>query len=331
MNARIIPLSEKYKEKLTAYMHQIYPSFSDAYIKYDIEESLGNKIQASKSLIVVDNNNEIVGCHLNFITKALIKGKEKIVVWGHNTFLNESYRKSIGMDFVLEIASIKNGFGYNLSDVNSKIQHLIKANVFVNGLRLFRVFNCWIIWGYFKKVIGLFPKIPDIFPEEIRLKNTIFKLCKTANEIAIPNNGYWNKDVCEVDFIRDEEYLNKRFFHNPVNKYYTYTNKQRNCYFTIRPITHNGILGLQLVDFRYEQMHVHIANDISIAINKISKVLHAGIIMFITSDKSFKTIYETKTTCKSWPIAFVGGKNNISSQDAYIIVNSADSDGEFHN
>lgn len=331
MNARIIQLTPEYKDKLTEYMHQKYPTFSDTYIKYDIEEALGKELHSSKSLIAVNNNNEIVGCHLNFITKALIKGKEKNVLWGHNTFLDEYYRKSIGMDFVLEIAAIKDGFGYGLTDINSKIQHLIKSNVFVNGLRFYRVFNIWAIWGIFAKAFGISQKKLCLFPPEIRLKNTTFKLCTTVDEIEIPNNGYWNKDVCEIDFIRDKEYLNKRFFLNHVNNYYTYTNKQGNCYFTIRPIIHSGIHGLQIVDFRYNQNQKEVAKDISNAIGKICKSIRAGVTLFTTSDKSFKAIYDNKRTSKSWPIAFVGGKNNISSSDSYIIVNTADSDGDFHN
>ena len=331
MNAKIIPLTEEYKDKLAEYMHQKYPNFSDAYIKYDIEESLGEGMQLSRSLIVINENNEIVGCHLNFITKALIKGEVKNVSWGHNTFLDEDYRRSIGLDFVLKISSTKDGFGYNLTDINSKIQHLIKSNVFVDGLQLFRVFNIWMIWSYYKKAIGRIPIIPNVLPMEIQLKNTTFILCSTADEINIPNNGYWNKDICEVDFVRDHEYLNKRFFNNPVNKYYTYTDAQKKSYFTIRPIIHKGILGLQIVDFRYDQNQLCIVKEISKAVNYICNYIHAGVTLFTTSDKLFKSIYETKITCKCWPISFVGGKNNISSKDAYIIVNSADSDGEFHN
>lgn len=330
MNARIIPMSEEYKDKLTAYMHRKYPTFTDAYIQYDVNESIAPEESEAKSLLVVNDNDEIVGCNLYFITKAWFKGQENIVAWSHNTFLDEEYRRIIGMDFVLELASTKNSFGYSLTDINIKIQRRLKKIIFISGLRFFRAFNIWAAWGTVNKFVGRSPKIPDNMPQVIHALNETFTLCTNAKDIDIPNGGYWNKDICEVDFIRDEEFLNKRFFKNPVNKYFVYTNQKRDCYFVVRPKIHEGLLALQVVDFRYLPNKPQMANVIFKAMEAISMKLHAGIILFTTSDKQVKSLYESKNTCKSWPVAFICERKNVTSEDAYIIVNDADDDGEFH-
>ena len=330
ITARIIPMSEEYRDKLIEYMHKKYPTFIDAYIQFDVDEAIGTKESGTKSIIVINDNNEIVGCHLSFITKAWIKGEEKTIVWGHNTFLEEEYRKIIGLDFMLEIHSIKDGFGYSLSDINAKIQKKFKSTVFISGLRLYSLFKISLFWSIACKPFGKVLKIPTQLPQNILVKNDTFYLCKNARDIHIPNNGYWNKDICEVDFIRDEFFLNRRFFNNPVNKYYVYTNQERNCYFVVRPILQNGFLSVQMVDCRYMPHQQEIAYNIFTAIERICMTIHAGKIFVTTSDKLFKSILENKKLCKSWPIAFVCGKCNVSSKDSYIIVNAADSDGEYH-
>lgn len=328
MDAKIIPMSENYRNELIAYMHKIYPSFSEDYIQFDVNEAIGTDKNGTKSIIVINDNNKIVGCHLNFITKAWINGEEKVVVWGHNTYLDEKYRKTTGLDFILQINAIKDGFGYGLSDVNSKIQHLFKTNVFISGLQLYRIYQWSIIVGVFYKIIKKKITIPDKLPTYIKGNDT-YSHCKSVKDISIPKDGYWNKSVCNVDFIRDENFLNRRFFKNKVNKYYVYTNSKRNCYFVVRPKMHNGITALQIVDCRYTPYEFQTAMGIYKAIEKLCTKIRAGMILFTTSDRFFKTIYENRKTCKSWPITFVCGKNN-TSDNTYIIVNSADSDGEFH-
>lgn len=328
--AKIIPMSEEYRDKLIEYMHKKYPTFTDAYIQYDVNEAIGTPETGTKSIIVVNDNDEIVGCHLCFITKAWIKGKEELVIWGHNTFLDEEYRRTMGLDFVIEINSFKNGFGYSLTDVNAKIQKKIKGIAFVSGLRLYSIPKYSLCWCFAHKIIGKVPRVPSELPHNLLLKNESFYLCNSANDIIIPNNGYWNKDICEVDFVRDKDFLNKRFFNNPVNKYFVYTNQEKKCYFVVRPILQDGFLSVQMVDCRYMPHQQEIAKNIFSAIEKISMTIHAGKIFVTTSDTFIKAILEKKKLCKSWPIAFVGGKCNVSSKDSYIIVNAADSDGEYH-
>jgi hypothetical protein len=329
MNARIISISESYKDKLISFMHQKYPTYSDAFIQYEVDKAICSELEP-KSIIVVNENDEIVGCHFYIKTKAWIRGEEKSACWGYNTYLEYDYRRFIGLDLVLAMTEVKNGFGYGLTDINYKIQHLIKGNIFINGLRKYCKLNIWFFWDKIISFLGKQFQIPSSLPHSIQYGNNCFHLCQNAKEIKIPNGGFWYKDICEVDFIRDQEFLNKRFFQNPVNKYYIYTNQDKKCYFVIRPILHQGILSIQVADVRYLPTQPELAKIIYLTIERICSKIHAGTMMFTTSDRTIRTLYENNRLCKSYPVAFVCGKKNVSSADANIIVNAADSDDEFY-
>ena len=330
MDARIIPLSEQYKSKLINYMHKVFPSFSEAFIQYDVNEAIKGQKTKKLSFIAVNEKDEIVGCHMNFLTKAWIKGEEKVIAWGHNTYLDEEYRRQVGMDLILEIVSFQYGFGYGLTDINFKIQHLIKTNIFINGLRKYCKINKWYLWSNICKLLKIKRQIPPTLPSAINYGQESFHLCEDAKEIIIPNRGFWYKDICEVDFIRDYDFLNKRFFQNPVCKYYTYTNLDRNCYFVIRPIIYQGMIGIQIADIRYKSSQPEQAKIIHHSIEKLCSNIHAGVLLFTTSDKTIKSMYEHDRLCKSYPVALICHKKHVSSAEANIIVNAADSDDEFY-
>lgn len=330
MSAQIIPLSDEYRFSLAEYMHKIYPSFTKDYIDYNINEGILGNHERKSSFIVIDNNRNIVGCHLSFCTKAWIHGEELPVVWGHDTYLDSEYRKEIGLDFMLEIATIKNGFGLGLSDVNVKIQKKMRAAMLIDGVRKYCIISPWILWGKCQSFFNVSPKLP-ILPSLIRIGNNTIIQCKTPEDISIPNNGYWNKDICEVDFVRDKDFLNKRFFQNPVHTYTVYTIKGESCYFVLRPILFRDVPALMLADFRYEQiwsLFVHVMYKVLI---KLCNMYKFGAILFITNDHHFKDLVEKSVIFyKSYPVAFVGGKKFLTSKDSFVFLSAADSDDEFH-
>ena len=328
--SRIISLSEQYRGLLTDYMHKIYPVFSDAFIAYDVNEAIGDNHYESNSLLVLNDDNQIVGCHLNFNTKAWIYGKEEMISWGHNTYLNEEYRKEIGLDFVLEIARMKNGFGHGLSKKNMKIQHKLKYSTFITGIYKFRILNYWAIEGVVKRTLKIRDNLNINFPKEIGLNKEMFAVCHNASELSIPNNGYWNKGYSDIDFIRDEDFLNKRFFKNPVHKYYIYTNRNKDCYFVVRPILFRGIRAIILVDFRYLPENTNVAKQIFKATEKLCSKVHAGVMVFTTSNITIKNIYEKRMLCKYYSDIVTTGKHFAKSSDTYAVVTAADSDGEFY-
>lgn len=327
MEVRIIPLSEKYRYLLTEYMQKIYPTFTINYIKYNINEAIIGNQKRITSLIVIDEKENIVGCHLSYNTKAWIHGKEVSVAWGHDTYLDSEYRKEIGIDFVLEISAIKNSFGLGLTIINIKLQKLFKTAIFIEGIRKYCVISPWIIWRKCQSIFKATPSIPT-FPTEIQVGDISFIQCKAPEDILIPNNGYWNKDICEVDFIRDKDFLNKRFFHNPVHTYTIYTIKGESCYFVVRPIIFRGIYALMFADFRYDHTQPSLVRFMFKAIIRLCNKKKLGAILFTSNDQNIATILKKTKIYKSYPIAFVGGKKDVTSKDSYVLINAADSDGE---
>lgn len=329
MSSKIIPLSEEYRIPLTAYMCIKFPSYSPKYIAYDIDEAIKGNQERATSFIVINDNHKIVGCHLSYNTKAWIKGKEVSAIWGHDTYLDSEYRREVGMDFILEISAYKYGFGVGLTEINYKIQKLIRSNIFVDGVRKYCVLNSWILWRKVLNFLRISSKAP-ILPSSIHVKDKTFIQCHTPKDIAILNGGYWNKDICEVDFIRDEAFLNKRFFQNPVHQYFVYTLKDERCYFVLRPVIFKGVYVLMVVDFRYDYSKPELIRWIFKAAQIVCNKKRLGAILFTTSDNHVKTLFKNNKKSKSYPVAFVGGKKNITSNNSLIFLTAADSDDEFH-
>ena len=329
MSAKIIPLSAEYTATLAVYMHKKFPLYSEEYISFDIEEAINSNKETVTSFIVLDDNQNIVGCHLSFSTKAWIQDKEVTAIWGHDTYLDSEYRRELGMDLVLEIAAYKYGFGMGLTDINTKIQKLIRSNIFVDGVRKYCVLSPWIIWRKIQSFLKTPISVPSL-PSVIHIADKSFTKCQSPKEILIPNNGYWNKGICEVDFIRDEEFLNKRFFQNPVHQYIIYTLKDESCYFVMRPVLFKGVYALMVVDYRYDNTKPEQIRLIFKAAQKVCNQKRLGAILFTTSDKNVKSLFDNNKLCRSYPVAFVSGKKNITSKDSIVYLTAADSDDEYH-
>jgi len=298
MKASIIEISPEYKDRLYRYLMHLRPKFGDKYVTYCVEEACD--VDNPQSILVLNDSDEIVGCHLFFETYARIKGYEKKIVWGHDTYLDENYRHEIGLDFMLKISDVSNMVGYGLSDVNRKIQKLTPSVVFLEGMLKYYKFSSWFIWGIIKKILrGC--RIPHYLPSIIRTKGTTFAICENSNQLEIPNQGYWNKDVQDVEFVRDEEFINKRFFNSDIHQYYVYTSQEKDCYFVVRPILFKSIPALFVADFRYDMHQPKRLNDIFDCAEKICRKKHIGIMLFITNDVNVRNRYgKSRFHSKYW-------------------------------
>ena len=329
MSAKIIPLAAEYTATLAVYMHKKFPLYSKEYISFDIDEAINSNKETATSFIAIDDDRNIVGCHLSYSTRAWIHDNEVTAIWGHDTYLDSEYRRELGMDFVLESTSYKYGFGMGLTDINTKIQKLVRSTIFVDGVRKYCVLSPWILWRKVQSILKAPTSVPSL-PSVIHIADKSFTRCQYPKDIQIPNKGYWNKDICEVDFIRDEEFLNKRFFLNPVHQYYVYTLKNESCYFVLRPVLFKGVYALMVVDFRYDNTMPTQIELIFKAAKKVCNQKRLGAILFTTSDKNVKSIFDNNKLCRSYPVAFVGGKKIITSKDSTVFLTAADSDDEYH-
>lgn len=278
----IISYTVLWREKLHVYLRKVYPSYSNEYIDYCIDHSSDRL----PSLIVINEENDIVGCHLYYCTKAMVCGEVIETQWGHDTFLDKPYRASMGLDLMLATHSNK-GFGVGLTDVNEKIQKLLK-DVFFKG-----VFNYYLLtWKVILIPVQLLFKWKPVIktPEKVRVGKYIFRRVKDANAINIPNDGFWNKDILDIDFIRDSSFINDRFLNNKVHKYYLYTLDidKDTCYFVVRQTYYRGIPAIALSDYRYTNYRM--LNYIMRAVIHIGYISNLGVVVFLSGDDNMDKV-----------------------------------------
>ena len=127
---RIEDYSDKWFDSLYLYIKKTFPLYTDSYIDYCLVKSK----ERLPSLIVLNDKDEIVGCHMYLCTKAIVNGEIIDTQWGYNTYLDPEYRSTIGLDLILLMNS-RRGFGLGLTEINNKIQKKLKK-VFFKGVKI---------------------------------------------------------------------------------------------------------------------------------------------------------------------------------------------------
>jgi hypothetical protein len=321
-NCKIVDYTREYRDSFGKYLHKIYPNKSDAYIDYCLDRSSDRE----PTKLVINQNNAIVGCHQFFCTKALVKEEEIDTQWGHDTYLDEEYRRSFGMEFMLYIEECDSkcrGFGLGLTAINDKIQRILKK-VYFRG-----VYNYYLV--NFKFFLSPFQKMFNIEPDEfkgksIKVGKTNFIHIDDVTNMTIPDNGYWNKGRFTLDFVRDEMFINQRFLQNTVFDYYLFASDSERdpCYFVVRKTKYRGFPAITISDFRYKNPEM--ARLIIKAAQKFAKKSNCGVLLFIGGDsnidKEIKKWLHYKT-----PIDFVANRHFPS--DLTFCITGADSDADF--
>lgn len=320
---KIIPYNPLYRNKLYAYLKRISDNKDDNYLQYCIDKSDGE----IPSVLVVNGIDEIVGCHLFFNTSLMAKGEEKKVAWGHETYLDTDYRSAAGLDFVLSISD-DNSLGIGLTEINKKIITKMKRSVFMETVFNYFLLNIFFPIGVLKKLFKAGLK-PLKAPQNITA-GVIFKLVKEVDDVVIPGNGYWHKNV-DYDLIRDKEYINDRFLDNKVFNYTVYeyhNNNEESCYFVIRPILYRGVPTILLVDYRYYG-NEELMRSILSAVKKLAIKNYIGVIQTTSGIKVVEDVFNSKLCIKRLAQVTIPKSLNPSASD-YISITPADSDVDFN-
>ena len=318
---KIISYIPQYKDELVQFIKQTHPDYSNVYIEYCVNNASGH----FNSVIVLNKDNHIVGCHLCFNTTIKVNGTIIPTVWGHDTFLNVCDRKYIGLDFVLTLRN-PYGMGIGLTDVNERIHKKTKSpflsgyyNIFsFNVLApLFLFFN----HGKKKKIIK---------KEEIKVNNYIFGLVESINQINVVNGGYWYEDTVDADLYRGETFLKTRFFDNKVFDYYIFNERNNtSCYFVLRPICYKRIPALLLVDYRYDTSKPYLVESILKAVKKIALHNRIGLIMTTAGEKRVVNFFNGLFTLRRRTMVVYGKKLQLTPRSTMPIT-PADSDIDYH-
>ena len=314
----IISYSGLWREKLQVYLRKVYPSYSNEYIDYCLDHSSDRL----PSLLVINEENDIVGCHLYYCIKAMVCGEVIDTQWGHDTFLDKQYRASMGLDLMLATHSNK-GFGVGLTDINEKIQKLLK-DVFFKG-----VYNYYMLtWKGILIPVQLLFKLKPVIktPDKVRIRKYVFRRVKDANAISIPNNGFWNKNRLDIDFIRDSNFINVRFLNNKVHQYYLYTLDIDNdtCYFVVRQTCYREIPAIALSDYRYTKKWM--LNLIMSAVIHIGNMSNLGVVVFLSGDDNMDKVIKRRIHYRTKEdfVTNIHVKPNLT-----YMVTGGDSDADF--
>lgn len=322
---RIIRFSERHKKPLSSYLQKTFLHYSDAYIEYCVAMADAKDENEEPTLLVIDGNDKIVGCHMFFNTKAMIYGKVTNVRWGHDSFLDKDFRHKT--NFPKVISGI-DAFGIGLSKVNKKIQKHYNI-LFFNGLFNYVILNKKITTS----IINRLTKKVELFVayKEVVAKGMCFELAEKEEVIHIPNHGYWNKDYVDIDFVRDEDFLGNRFFNNKVHRYYVYhslNNKSVDeCYFVVRLISFKGFQALSIVDFRYNLNIPSQLGHILDAAKILAKKNNIGMCFLVSNDSNVSRFYKFNWI-KSRIDLYAKGQFK-KFKNARILITAADSDVDF--
>ena len=301
-------------------MHKIAPTFSDDYIRY-IVSCTGYKEGEIPSFIVIDENDHIVGCNLFYQTTALINGKEVKTAWGHDTYLNEEFRHDLGLDFTLQIFSTPH-FGIGLSDINRKLQHKMKTTFWYD------LYNYCFPTACLPISLIAKPKMVKV-KDKITINDHIFRQIDVAAEIAILNNGFWYKHTKDIDFIRDEEFFERRFFNNPAYTYYVYQLEGSYCYFVVRYVVFKGVPTLYVVDYRYDPGYTEQMSMILKAATKLANQSWLGMVLFMSNDRLVANLMDKKLLKLKKSTDYVAMRSLKLNDKMTSFVTAADSDVDF--
>lgn len=297
-------------------MSRKFPDYPSEYFEYCLDHSSGRV----PSILVENGNGEIVGCHQYFCTKALFKGEVMETQWGHDTYLNEEYRKEVGVDFLLARKKIPS-FGVGLTEINAKMRKLMKS-VFLKGVYNYYTITPLVVCSPFQRIFHSKKHVKDV--DIIKVNGYSFKRVYSPKEMTIPDGGFWFKGYNELDFIRDAEFLNYRFFNCKVHDYKVYASKE--SYFVVRESFYRGMPAMMLSDFRYNPANSVSAETLLKAVRKLAVKSGYGILYFVCGDKNVEKFFHRKIHFKT-SMDFITSYK-ISPETTYTL-SGGDSDAEF--
>ncbi len=290
----------------------------------------------NESLIVFDSDNNLIGQALMMPSKLGFEGKVYPIVWGMDFFVDKSFRGLTGTLLLKKAIEVENHFGVGLSDTALEL-HLHFGEHIAGYLN--KYFRLGSIRGLLKTPFNRnIDKVRSYkFPEELKIKGGKFIRVYNPAEITT-EEGYWNSELAE--FIRDEEFINWRFFRNK-DKYIVYKyhsdrglDDLKPVYFAVHPIFWRRLNCLLLTDYRFPYQRKDMFEKILNAAAKLARKNKIAVTFTGCSlpelDKTLRRNFYLKLGKKMVIITnFKYLKRDPDLQKDSILVTYADSDIDF--
>lgn len=283
-------------------------------------------VQCSDNLILLSDNETVVGQLLTSPMTYYYCGKVVSSSWGFDLIIDEKYRKDAwGIDMMMKNVSLHpqllaTGSGPKAKAINLKLGMKNLGNIrkyvgIVNPLFLFTSLK--------RKAIES-AKFPDCINNK---QNVFYKV----NIERLPEFCYpFNNDLLEI--AREPAFMRWRFF-NDLHQYAFYVRNDGGSYFVVRSILIKGFRVMALVDFRCKNAENEF-EDIYQAAAKVTRQMHLPVMVCGSSLKNLDMVLERhhfKSIGRPRPVlGFL--KCNERKQDIedrnFCFVTLADSDGE---
>ncbi len=284
---KVVNYEPKYYLRLLKYSKSVWPWKTEEYLRYRLFQIPEDPSDNKYNLLLINEQDEIVGCNLFIKTKAKIYEIEKEVHWSHDLYVTEIHRGLDSIRLILRENAMRTSFGIGSTEINNLIQKARNTN-YISVANSILIFNIWaapvLVRKYLLRYKQMFFK--NIYPDRLYIGNNYFEKINNVNNVNVPNDGYWF-DGLDIDFVRDKHYLQNRFFNN-FNNYYFYKLINRNaiyddCYFVVRPILQRGIPILSLVDFRFNLNNIKQFKLILKGASALAKMNRIGFVYFLTN------------------------------------------------
>lgn len=333
MEIQYIHYTPEWHDRLLAFMLSVYPHRNAEYLKWWIDnlDKAGSEYW-DKSPLILESGNQIVGCTtVNPISIINRNNTESFFCWG-NTIISPNQRgKGISKEIYNERNLFNNWLAIGITELAWKIQ--LKYVTTFTPLRPINVYigvNRKIVAQLLKKLFRVSnSSLSEVsFPLQLKINgHDEIRRIKNVSEMEIPSDGNWMGD--DVEFVRDEAFIQKRFFDiYCAERYgvYQYMSKDKSIgYVILRKTRYKGFEMISLVDYRFHSRKDEL-QAFKVAA-KVARLNHIGLVLALSSRDYGNRL--TSLLIKMKKLNCATGCKDYADQFNDTLFTSADSDLDF--
>lgn len=255
LEIQVVPYSPQWHIQLLDYMRTVYPNRNVKYLEWWLSSmDSGNEEDWQKCFIVFEGE-EIIGCTTAIPIELICDGIKRDFYLRGNTIISPEKRgRGVSKLLYDKVNSYTNWLSVGITDIAWKIQpKFVKSFTPIHPINVYVALNGWILSQLVRLLLKSPSRIMD-FPMQINMSNDeSFVRINSVKELIFLEKDRWIFD--SVELIRDESYLQKRFFDIYCAKWYAIYRYEKHGktegYIVLRKIAYKGIEMVSVVDYRF--------------------------------------------------------------------------------
>lgn len=253
---QVFPYSPQWHSRLLDYMRTVYPSRDEKYLEWWLSNmDSGDESDWQKCFIVLEEE-EIIGCTTAIPIELVRNGVRRDFYLRGNTIISPEKRgRGVSKSLYDKVNSYNNWLSVGITDIAWKIQpKYVKSFTPIRPINVYIAANGWILPEIVRYLLKRKPLTMD-FPKQISLPHgESFVLINNVKELDFPAKVSWTAD--SVELVRDESYLQKRFFDIYCAEWYALYKYEKQGktegYTVLRKISYRNVEMVSVVDYRFE-------------------------------------------------------------------------------